>query len=37
LFWVAPIIGAVIGALLYAVLAPEAEPSTSEARPVGEV
>jgi aquaporin Z len=34
LFWVAPLAGAVIGAALYRVIAPEEAPATSEARPV---
>jgi aquaporin Z len=34
LFWVAPLAGAVIGAVLYRVVAPEEPPVTSEARPV---
>jgi len=33
LFWLAPIVGAVIGALLYALVDPEAWPATREARP----
>jgi aquaporin Z len=37
LFWVAPIAGGIIGAGLYWLLAPEEEPSTSEARPVESV
>ena len=35
LFWVAPIAGAVIGALAYALLDPEAWPASREARPPG--
>src|SRR3954451_16232162 len=34
LFWVAPLAGAVIGAALYRLLAPEEPPVTTEARPV---
>ena len=34
LFWVAPLAGAVIGAVLYRVVAPEEPPVTTEARPV---
>jgi aquaporin Z len=37
LFWVAPIAGGIIGALLYRVVAPEELPATSEARPVDPV
>jgi aquaporin Z len=34
LFWVAPLAGAVIGAVLYRAIAPEEPPVTSEARPI---
>jgi aquaporin Z len=37
LFWVAPLIGAVIGGLIYRLVAPEEQPATSEARPVDPV
>ena len=34
MFWVAPLIGAVIGALIYRLVQPEQAPTTTEARPV---
>jgi aquaporin Z len=37
LFWLAPLVGGVIGALIYRVIAPEQLPVTSEARPVDPV
>src|SRR5262249_24861060 len=34
LFWLAPILGAIIGAIVYKVVSPETPPTTTEARPI---